>query len=66
MSSGRRSRERTSRAERVLQIGLAMVGLIGAVARAFAPVRAKDAAWPVLDATTLAWLGLIVVAYLLG
>jgi GAF domain-containing protein len=65
MSSGRRSRERTSRAERVLQIGLAMVGLIGAVARAFAPVRAKDAAWPVLDATTLAWLGLIVVAYLL-
>jgi len=65
MSSGRRPPAWTSRAERLFQIGLAMVGLIGAVARTFAPVRAKDAAWPVLDATTLAWLGLIVVAYLL-
>jgi hypothetical protein len=51
--------------ERLLQVSLAIVGLVGAAARAFAPVRAKDAAWPVFDATTLAWLGLSVVAYLL-
>jgi len=54
-----------SRVERLLQASLVLLALVGAVARAFAPVRAKDSAWPVFDATTLAWLGLIVVAYLL-
>ncbi len=65
MTSQRPPRLKENRVERLLQVGLAVVGLIGAIARAFAPVRAKDAAWPVFDATTLAWLGLIVVAYLL-
>jgi hypothetical protein len=41
-----------------------MSGLIGAFGRAFAPIKEKDAAWPVLDATTIAWLALILVAYL--
>jgi hypothetical protein len=50
--------------EGAIRLVLVMSGLIGAFGRAFAPIKEKDAAWPVLDATTIAWLALILVAYL--